>query len=81
MHYYRVPLDARSLDYGVFFEHGEQRSRRRRVLEPQHDAGWASTEVAELLLSLPEFGWFAVDVVRVLVLGASGCWGTRLPAA
>jgi len=53
-HYYRVPLDARSLDYGLYVEEGEH------AVETEHDYTSHNTqrlsveEVAELLSELPE---------------------------
>ena len=52
--YYRVPLDARSLDYGLYVEEGEH------AVETEHDYTSHNTqrlsveEVAELLSELPE---------------------------
>ncbi|MCB9427667.1 MAG: polysaccharide biosynthesis protein [Actinobacteria bacterium] len=52
--YYRVPLDARSLDYGLYVEEGEH------AVETEHDYTSHNTqrlsveEVAELLAKLPE---------------------------
>ncbi len=52
--YYRVPLDARSLDYGLYVEEGEH------AVETEHDYTSHNThrpsveQVAELLAELPE---------------------------
>ena len=35
--YYRVPLDARSLEYELFFDEGEAERRRPRLHLPQHE--------------------------------------------
>ena len=38
--YYRVPLDARSLNYGLYVEEGSRRGRAGlRLHQPQHHAG------------------------------------------
>ena len=62
--YYRVPLDARSLDYGLYVEEGEH------AVETEHDYTSHNTqrlsveEVAELLSELPEMKAVLAQVGR-----------------
>ncbi len=53
--YYRVPLDARSLDYGMYFEHGDAHIAQVDEYTSHNTTRLDVEGVAELLLSLPEF--------------------------
>lgn len=54
--YYRVPLDARSLDYGLYFEEGEEREHEYNDYTSHNTERLDVTGVAALLRTLPEFG-------------------------
>ena len=52
--YYRVPLDARSLDYGLFVEEGGHAIEREHDYTSHNTQRLSVEEVAELLNELPE---------------------------
>jgi UDP-glucose 4-epimerase len=52
--YYRVPLDARSLDYGLFVEHGEQSVEHVHDYTSHNTARLGVEQVAEMVEQLPE---------------------------
>lgn len=52
--YYRVPLDARSLDYGLFVEHGDQQVEHADSYTSHNTTRLSAEEVASLLADLPE---------------------------
>ena len=53
--YYRVPLDARSLDYGMFVdEGGHQVEHNARLHLPQHHSNCPSRKSPRLICRLPE---------------------------
>jgi UDP-glucose 4-epimerase len=52
--YYRVPLDTRTLDYGVFFEKGEDKSANREPYTSHNTQRLTQKGVMDLLLTLPE---------------------------
>ena len=52
--FFRVPLDARDLNYSVFFEQGEARDSGLEAYTSHNTNRLALTEVIDLLLELPE---------------------------
>ncbi len=52
--YFRVPLDARSLDYGLFFEEGDKRQAEIDDYTSHNTRRLAAAEVATMLAKLPE---------------------------
>ena len=52
--YFRVPLDARDLNYEVFFERGEERQPDVEAYTSHNTKRLNEAEVADLLKSLPE---------------------------
>lgn len=52
--YFRIPLDARGLDYGVYFEQGERRVARVSDYDSASTYQLEVPEVRSLLLTLPE---------------------------
>lgn len=52
--YFRVPLDARDLNYEVFFERGEERQPDVEAYTSHNTRRLNETEVIDLLRSLPE---------------------------
>lgn len=56
--YYRVPLDARSLQYEVFFDQGEQRPKSREYTS-ENTERLDVQGTMDLLLHLPEFSHLA----------------------
>ena len=52
--YFRVPLDTRSLDYEIFFDHGEQRPEVLDAYTSHNTDQLGVDQVVELLLTLPE---------------------------
>ncbi|MCB9427714.1 MAG: polysaccharide biosynthesis protein [Actinobacteria bacterium] len=52
--YYRVPLDARSLDYGMFVEEGGHQVEHKHDYTSHNTNQLSVEEVAELLTDLPE---------------------------
>lgn len=52
--YFRVPLDARDLNYEVFFERGEERQPDVEAYTSHNTRRLNETEVIDLLKSLPE---------------------------
>jgi UDP-glucose 4-epimerase len=52
--YFRVPLDARSLDYGLYFEQGDSRRANVDDLTSHNTERLDMNRVSELLRSLPE---------------------------
>ena len=52
--YYRVPLDARSLDYGLFVEEGGHAIEREHDYTSHNTQRLSVEEVAALLSDLPE---------------------------
>jgi UDP-N-acetylglucosamine 4,6-dehydratase/5-epimerase len=53
--YFRVPLDARSLDYGLYFEQGGEKLSRQDDYTSHNTERLDVDGVHELLLTLPEF--------------------------
>jgi UDP-glucose 4-epimerase len=53
--YYRVPLDARSLDYGVYFDEGDERAQDTTDYTSHNTERLDVDAVVKLLRSLPEF--------------------------
>lgn len=54
--YFRVPLDARSLDYELYFEEGDAREREYSDYTSHNTQRLDIAAVAGLLRTLPEFG-------------------------
>ena len=52
--YYRVPLDTRTLDYGVFFEKGENKSANFEPYTSHNTQRLNQKGVMDLMLTLPE---------------------------
>ncbi len=52
--YYRVPLDTRTLDYGVFFEKGENKSANFEPYTSHNTQRLNHKGVTDLMLTLPE---------------------------
>jgi UDP-N-acetylglucosamine 4,6-dehydratase len=52
--YYRVPLDARSLDYGLFFDHGDPRQEELADYTSHSTTRLDTAGVVQLLSSVPE---------------------------
>jgi UDP-glucose 4-epimerase len=52
--YYRVPLDARSLDYGLFVEEGDQSVEHVQDYTSHNAQRLSVEQVAELIEQLPE---------------------------
>lgn len=52
--YFRVPLDARDLNYSVFFEEGEERPKELHSYTSHNTTRLGLEEVKKLLLTLPE---------------------------
>jgi UDP-N-acetylglucosamine 4,6-dehydratase/5-epimerase len=52
--YFRVPLDARSLDYGLFFEEGDRRQAEIDDYTSHNTRQLGAPEVASMLAKLPE---------------------------
>ena len=55
--YYRVPLDARSLDYGLYVEKGEHDSEVLDDYTSHNTRRMTVDEVAEAVAELPEMQW------------------------
>ena len=53
-HYFRVPLDARDLNYSGFFEKGEERSSALRPYTSHNTERLEISQVKEILLTIPE---------------------------
>ena len=53
--YFRVPLDARSLDYGLYFDQGERQQAETEDYTSHNTQRLDAAGVAELLRTLPEF--------------------------
>src|SRR5438128_2613119 len=53
--YFRVPLDTRSLDYGLYFEEGDRERADIDDFTSHNTKRLGVDEVTKLLLSLPEF--------------------------
>src|SRR4051794_16726891 len=53
--FYRVPLDARSLDYGVYFDEGDERAQDVEDYTSHNTERLDADAVAALLRGLPEF--------------------------
>lgn len=53
--YFRVPLDSRSLDYGLYFEQGGQQVSRQDDYTSHNTERLDADAVHRLLLTLPEF--------------------------
>ncbi len=52
--YFRIPLDARGLDYGLYFEKGEVEARQFEDYNSNTTRQLTVAEVEDLLLALPE---------------------------
>jgi len=52
--FFRVPLDARDLNYSIFFEQGEARDTGLEAYTSHNTTRLETNEVVELLLALPE---------------------------
>ena len=52
--FFRVPLDARDLNYGLFFEQGEARENSVEAYTSHNTTRLPENEVIDLLLTLPE---------------------------
>src|SRR5438128_1928197 len=53
--FFRIPLDTRSLDYGLYFEEGDHRTADVDDFTSHNTERLGVNEVATLLLTLPEF--------------------------
>jgi UDP-N-acetylglucosamine 4,6-dehydratase/5-epimerase len=53
--YYRVPLDTRSLDYGLYFEEGDRNTAEIEDYTSHNTQRLGVEAVSKLLMSLPEF--------------------------
>ena len=62
--YYRVPLDARSLDYGLFVEEGEHTVEEVQDYTSHNTTRLTVEQVAELLQQLPEMQQMLAEVGR-----------------
>ena len=87
--YYRVPLDARSLDYGMFVEEGGHQVEHKHDYTSHNTNQLSVEEVAELLTDLPEMRrsceGVGVTGPRIAVTGPDGfsslaCAARRGPA-
>jgi UDP-glucose 4-epimerase len=52
--YFRVPLDTRSLDYGLFFEEGDRRNQDVDDYTSHNTERLGVSAVSKVLISLPE---------------------------
>lgn len=52
--YFRVPLDTRTLDYGIYFEDGSKQKKSAESYNSSNTTQLGVEEVISLLLSLPE---------------------------
>jgi UDP-glucose 4-epimerase len=52
--YFRVPLDARDLNYSLFFEEGESRPQELEAYTSHNTDRLNVEQVKELLLTIPE---------------------------
>ena len=62
--YYRVPLDARSLNYGLFVEQGSEHVEEITDYTSHNTTQLSVEQVAELLLTLPEMQQVLAEVGR-----------------
>ena len=80
--YFRVPLDARSLEYELYFERGRAARRRgRRLHLGEHRAARRRRDPGAPARLCPRCGgWSAAAGVKVLLTGADGFlgWHTRV---
>lgn len=53
--YFRIPIDARSLDYGLYFEEGDRDTANADDYTSHNTERLDVNEVSKLLLGLPEF--------------------------
>nr|WP_040563563.1 polysaccharide biosynthesis protein [Kineosphaera limosa] len=53
--YYRVPVDARSMEYSLYFEEGDQGAVRRTDYTSENTVRMDVEQTVELLRTLPEF--------------------------
>jgi UDP-glucose 4-epimerase len=59
--YFRVPLDARSLDYEIYFDKGQNQNIVPQSFTSSNTKQLNPEEVASLLLSLPEFNSYLAE--------------------
>ena len=57
--FFRVPLDARSLDYGLYFDHGGEKIWKEDDFSSHNAPRMNQTDIVTLLLGLPEFAGFS----------------------
>lgn len=60
--YYRVPLDARSLDYGLYVEEGEHDSEKLTDYTSHNTRRLSVDEVADVVSALPEMRKFMTEL-------------------
>jgi len=53
--YFRIPLDARALDYDLYYEKGEVDERHVRDYDSDSTTQLSTTELEDLILTIPEF--------------------------
>jgi UDP-glucose 4-epimerase len=53
--YFRVPLDTRGLDYGLYFDQGDNSAKLGESFNSHNTTILSSEEVAKIIASLPEF--------------------------
>jgi len=61
--YYKVPLDARSLQYELYFEEGETRTARLQDYTSENTEQLSVAETKDLLLTIPELAALIEGVV------------------
>jgi len=59
--YFRVPLDARSLDYEIYFDKGQNQNIAPQSFTSSNTKQLSPEEIASLLLSLPEFNSYLAE--------------------
>lgn len=62
--YYRLPLDARSLDYGVYFEEGDQEVAELDAYTSHNTRQLSVEQVASLIAAIPEMRHALVGDLR-----------------
>ncbi len=81
--YFRVPLDARSLQYELYFDEGETRTAGLEDYTSENTDRLSVEETKDLLLTIPEFAALlerSRGLMRVVMTGADGFlgWHTRV---
>jgi UDP-glucose 4-epimerase len=59
--YFKVPIDARSLDYEIYFDKGQNQNVSPKSFTSSNTKQLTPEEVASLLLSLPEFNSYLAE--------------------